>query len=63
MISYDVALVGFGGVNRAFVDLVRTRNDSFAEELGFRLNIVAVTDLHFGSVIAASGIDACVRSV
>ena len=58
MKQYDVSLVGFGNVNRAFARLVAESNDSFASELGFRLNLVAVTDLHFGSVISSSGIDA-----
>src|SRR5437667_6722752 len=58
MKQYDVSLVGFGNVGRAFARLVAESNDSFAAELGFRLNLVAVTDLHFGSVISASGIDA-----
>jgi homoserine dehydrogenase len=56
--QYDVSLVGFGNVNRAFARLVAESNDSFATDLGFQLNLVAVTDLHFGSVISSSGIDA-----
>jgi homoserine dehydrogenase len=58
MKQYDVSLVGFGNVNRAFARLVAESNDSFAAEFGFRLNFVAVTDLHFGSVISVAGIDA-----
>jgi homoserine dehydrogenase len=58
MKQYDLSLVGFGNVNRAFARLVAEDNDSFASELGFRLNLVAVTDLRLGSVISSSGIDA-----
>lgn len=57
MTRFDVALVGFGGVNRALAELAGKENDNFAAELGFRLNIVAITDLHFGSLICPSGID------
>lgn len=58
MAQYNIALIGFGGVNRALAQLVAERNDRWQAELGFGLNIVAVTDLHLGSVISANGIDA-----
>ncbi|TIR44122.1 MAG: homoserine dehydrogenase, partial [Mesorhizobium sp.] len=48
----------FGGVNRALAELIAGSNDRWNAELGFRLNIVAVTDLHLGSVISPNGIDA-----
>lgn len=57
MIQYNIALIGFGGVNRALAQLVAERNDRWQAELGFRLNIVAVTDLNLGSVVSANGID------
>lgn len=56
--QYNIALIGFGGVNRAFAQLVVERNERWQAELGFRVNIVAVTDLHLGSVVSANGIDA-----
>lgn len=58
MVQYNIALIGFGGVNRALAELVAKENDRWRAELGFRLNIVAVTDLNLGSVVSANGIDA-----
>lgn len=58
MTQYNIALVGFGGVNRALAELVARNNDAWSAQLGFRLNIVAVSDLHLGSVISPNGIDA-----
>jgi homoserine dehydrogenase len=58
MTRYNIALIGFGGVNRALAEMIADSNERWAAELGFRLNIVAVTDLHLGSVISPNGIDA-----
>ena len=58
MKQYNIALIGFGGVNRALAQLIADRNDRWDRELGFRLKIVAVTDLNLGSVISPNGIDA-----
>lgn len=58
MTQYNIALIGFGGVNRALAQLVADSNERWNAELGLRLNIVAVTDLHLGSVISPNGIDA-----
>lgn len=58
MTEYNIALIGFGGVNRALTQLIADQNESWYAELGFRLNIVAVTDLFLGSVISPNGIDA-----
>lgn len=57
MALYNIALIGFGGVNRALAELIAERNSAWAEALGFQLNIVAVTDLHLGSVVSQNGID------
>lgn len=54
MTHYNLALLGFGGVNRALAQLVGERNSTFAKELGFTLNIVAISDLYLGSVISAN---------
>lgn len=54
---YDLALIGFGGVNRALAELIRDRGDELAAELGFALRVVAITDLRFGSLMQAAGID------
>ncbi|MDG4889879.1 MULTISPECIES: homoserine dehydrogenase [unclassified Mesorhizobium] len=58
MTIYNIALIGFGGVNRALAELIATKNHLWERDLGFRLNIVAVSDLYLGSVISPNGLDA-----
>lgn len=58
MTTYNIALIGFGGVNRALAELIATKNALWERDLGFRLNIVAVSDLYLGSVISPNGLDA-----
>lgn len=58
MTEYKLALVGFGGVNRALAQLIAERNENWKTELGFTLKIVGVTDLFLGSVIGREGLDA-----
>lgn len=58
MTVYNIALIGFGGVNRALAELIASRNSRWERELGFRLNIVAISDLYLGSVISPNGLDA-----
>ncbi|WP_347929748.1 homoserine dehydrogenase [Pseudomonas helvetica] len=58
MTEYKLALVGFGGVNRALAQLIAERNESWKKELGFTLKIVGVTDLFLGCVIGCEGLDA-----
>lgn len=58
MTVYNIALIGFGGVNRALAELIASKNNLWERELGFRLNIVAVSDLYLGSVISPNGLDA-----
>ena len=60
MTSYDLALIGFGGVNRTLAELIHTRGDSLEAELGFGLRIVAITDLRLGSLVQPAGIDLAV---
>lgn len=57
MTQYNIALIGFGGVNRALAQLIADKNEAWKAQLGFGLNIVAVTDLHLGSIISPNGID------
>ncbi|MGO4427435.1 hypothetical protein AB4Z54_54225, partial [Streptomyces sp. MCAF7] len=54
---YDLALIGFGGVNRALAELIAERGDELSEELGFALRVVAITDLRAGSLVLPCGID------
>lgn len=58
MKTYNIALIGFGGVNRALAELIATKNPLWEQYLGFRLNIVAVSDLYLGSVVSPNGLDA-----
>lgn len=57
MTTYDIALIGFGGVNRTLAELIATRGDELSRELGFRLRVVAITDLRLGSLVRDGGID------
>ncbi|HAZ78412.1 MAG TPA: homoserine dehydrogenase, partial [Porticoccaceae bacterium] len=47
---YNIALIGFGGVNRALADIIATNPEKFYCEMGFNLRIVAVSDIFLGSV-------------
>ncbi|QIZ38832.1 homoserine dehydrogenase [Saccharopolyspora sp. ASAGF58] len=57
MRRYDLALIGFGGVNRALAALIEERGDELAQELGFALRVVAITDLRAGSLVDVDGLD------
>jgi homoserine dehydrogenase len=57
VVRYDLALIGFGGVNRALAEFISERGVDLAEDLGFELRVVAITDLRFGSVVQPKGID------
>jgi homoserine dehydrogenase len=56
--EYKIALLGFGGVNRALAQLISEKNEAWAEELGFTLKIVGVSDIFLGSVVGKNGLDA-----
>ncbi|MFG3289485.1 homoserine dehydrogenase [Streptomyces sp. NPDC048179] len=55
MTRYDLALIGFGGVNRALAELIVGRGDALEAELGFALRVVAITDLRAGSLVRTDG--------
>ncbi|MFF1386131.1 homoserine dehydrogenase [Arthrobacter sp. NPDC058288] len=57
MTTYDLALIGFGGVNRSLAELIAARGEALRAELGFGLRVVAITDLRLGSLVDAGGID------
>ncbi len=57
MTTYDLALIGFGGVNRTLAELIESRNSQLHAELGFGLRVTAITDLRLGSLVNADGID------
>lgn len=57
MHRHDLALIGFGGVNRALAEIIHSRGAALAGDLGFELRVVAITDLRLGSLMQADGID------
>jgi len=54
--TYNLALIGFGGVNRALAQLIVEDTAKFSA-LGFELRVVAITDLAFGSLVQSEGIN------
>jgi homoserine dehydrogenase len=54
--TYNLALIGFGGVNRALAQLIVDDPSRFTS-LGFDLRVVAITDLALGSLVQAEGIN------
>ena len=54
---YNIALIGFGGVNRALANIIATDSEKFYYDMGFNLRIVAVSDMFLGSVYSPEGID------
>ncbi len=55
--TYRLALIGFGSVNRALARMIADDGGRMGERLGFRLSIVAVSDLLLGSAHDAGGLD------
>jgi len=56
-VNYKLALIGFGGVNRALVDLIMEKQVLLKKEHDLMLDIVAVSDIYFGSIINEDGLD------
>ena len=57
MPHYRLALIGFGGVNRALAEIIRDQNEQAERAQGFSLGITAITDLALGTWIDDGGID------
>ena len=55
--NYNIALIGFGNVNRTLAEMIRTDGAKLAEELGFTMRVSAITDLRYGSLVDPDGID------
>ena len=53
---YKLAIIGFGGVNRAFVELIDDHAQFLAESSNLTFEIVAVSDIFLGSVVNRAGI-------
>lgn len=55
--TYELALVGFGNVNRALTQIIADDGPKMSENLGFSLSVVAVSDLFLGSAYDPNGLD------
>jgi homoserine dehydrogenase len=55
--NYNLALIGFGNVNRTLAEVIHTQGPRLAEELGFTMRVTAISDLRLGTLVDASGID------
>ncbi|MDR2895542.1 MAG: homoserine dehydrogenase [Propionibacteriaceae bacterium] len=55
--NYQLALIGFGNVNRSLAEMIVQDGGRLAAELGFSLTITAITDLRLGSIADAAGLD------
>jgi homoserine dehydrogenase len=56
MRTFDLALIGFGGVTRALARLLVDNPRRF-DPLGFRVRVTAISDLVSGSLVQPKGID------
>ena len=54
---YGLALIGFGGVNRAVVDVMLRKKHMLRQIAGLELVVVGVSDLRFGAAYQKSGLD------
>ncbi|ADZ93177.1 Homoserine dehydrogenase [Marinomonas mediterranea MMB-1] len=57
MKNYNIALIGFGGVNRALAEIIHNNSGKMEQELGFSLKVVAVSDMYLGSLYQPEGIE------
>lgn len=57
MRTYNLALIGFGGVARSLAEIIRDDSERLASSLGFRMCVVAITDLNMGTLEQPDGID------
>lgn len=48
--KFNLALIGFGGVNQGLVELLKQKRERLAAQYGLEINIVAVTDMRIGMV-------------
>lgn len=54
---FNLALIGFGGVNQALVEVIRQKRSVLLERYGMDLRVTAVADIRFGTVWNANGLD------
>ena len=54
---YRLALIGFGGVARALVEILRNKGNELPQKDGLELSVVAVSDLRLGMAEDPDGLD------
>jgi homoserine dehydrogenase len=57
MQTVRLALIGFGNVGQGLVQILYNKGDTYAENFGLRIFIVAITDLKYGSAYDPKGLD------
>lgn len=57
MQTYNLALIGFGGVARALTEIIRNDSELLSVTLGFNMRVVAITDLNMGTLMQPEGIN------
>lgn len=57
MQTYNLALIGFGGVARALAEIIRDDHEALSAKLGFGMRVVAITDLNMGTLMQPEGVD------
>ena len=54
---YNLGLIGYGGVNRALVDIIHQQGESLEQHYGLTLSVTFVSDLFLGSAQDPQGLD------
>jgi homoserine dehydrogenase len=57
MQTVRVALIGFGNVGQGFAQILRDHDEQLARQYDIQITIVAISDIHKGSLYNASGLD------
>ncbi|WP_018150734.1 homoserine dehydrogenase [Leeia oryzae] len=55
--KFNLALIGFGGVNHGLAEVIRQKQAMLADRYGMTLNITAVSDMRFGTIWHEDGLD------
>ena len=55
--KFNLALIGFGGVNQGLVEVLQQKRERLAVQYGLEINIVAITDMRIGMVWDPVGLD------
>ncbi|PHQ60914.1 MAG: homoserine dehydrogenase [Robiginitomaculum sp.] len=54
--KYNIALIGFGGVNRTLGEIIHRKRTEFTN-MGIELNVVSISDLFYGDIHDDNGLD------